>query len=468
MTKILTHALLMYPKTVEFWLYAVSWEFQIHGNPITARKLFQRGLLECKNSRDLWIEYLSFEVAHANKLQIRHSDSNTRINRAGIMKEAESVFATLNVILRTALTVFPSDLAFRIRSIEIIKIINHSPTKTIMSEELCKTTGFNLTTQEEAWDTLLRKDLTVCETNNHNIIDLNILRAIKRYGLALTKINTKRMYHKVEKFICESIVISRKLGSKSISALNHKYQEQTKNKERKKDGEEAIIETRVGVYLTQKFDELAMRTFRKNTNHIYRATENLFVQRLRLESAVLIACADQKSRISHIKSYFSASRRSIWLLKYPEAASTWSTLFTTYCTLSVMMKPFSILAMQILSTLISDVIRRFLLEKPLVRSSHVSNAMASVLLCMYRNKFYKDAFAIFHYISCNTNSYGMEVYEAALNMCNNKSNSLYYCKAINCKYILEHASLNYVQDDTWLWFALCRLYFSNSSQKILG
>ncbi|KAG9443404.1 hypothetical protein H6P81_014744 [Aristolochia fimbriata] len=71
MKQALAQAVRFHPKVPGLWIYAAAWEFDQNLDVAAARALMQHGLRVCRDSEDLWVEYLRMELTYLNKLKAR-------------------------------------------------------------------------------------------------------------------------------------------------------------------------------------------------------------------------------------------------------------------------------------------------------------------------------------------------------------------------------------------------------------
>jgi hypothetical protein len=58
LSRVAARALQLHPNAPGLWTYAAAWEFEENANPGAARALMQQGLRMCKDSRQMWLQYL--------------------------------------------------------------------------------------------------------------------------------------------------------------------------------------------------------------------------------------------------------------------------------------------------------------------------------------------------------------------------------------------------------------------------
>lgn len=70
-SRVLSKAIQMHPRTDQFWLLAADWEYFHLGNVTSARALMQRGIRLNPESRRLWIEYYRLEWIFLSNIRKR-------------------------------------------------------------------------------------------------------------------------------------------------------------------------------------------------------------------------------------------------------------------------------------------------------------------------------------------------------------------------------------------------------------
>jgi U3 small nucleolar RNA-associated protein 6 len=58
LSRVAARALQLHPNAPGLWTYAAAWEFEENANPGAARALMQQGLRMCRDSRQMWLQYL--------------------------------------------------------------------------------------------------------------------------------------------------------------------------------------------------------------------------------------------------------------------------------------------------------------------------------------------------------------------------------------------------------------------------
>lgn len=71
LSRVAARALQLHPHVPGLWTYAAAWEFEENANPAAARALLQQGLRMCKDSRQMWLQYLDMEMMYVKKLRAR-------------------------------------------------------------------------------------------------------------------------------------------------------------------------------------------------------------------------------------------------------------------------------------------------------------------------------------------------------------------------------------------------------------
>ncbi|KAM3135366.1 hypothetical protein pb186bvf_012524 [Paramecium bursaria] len=66
--KVITNALRFNPFCIDIWIIGGIYEYEIAKNPFKARKIFYQGLRSNSNSKQLWCEYLKFELTFLDTL----------------------------------------------------------------------------------------------------------------------------------------------------------------------------------------------------------------------------------------------------------------------------------------------------------------------------------------------------------------------------------------------------------------
>eukprot|EP00747_Dinoflagellata_sp_TGD_P149450 gnl/TRDRNA2_/TRDRNA2_177013_c0_seq1.p1 gnl/TRDRNA2_/TRDRNA2_177013_c0~~gnl/TRDRNA2_/TRDRNA2_177013_c0_seq1.p1 ORF type:complete len:335 (+),score=-6.71 gnl/TRDRNA2_/TRDRNA2_177013_c0_seq1:200-1204(+) len=305
MSMIMTKALLFHANAEELWLYAVSCESK--NDHTTTRKLFQHGLQECKNSIKLWMEYFNFELNYINYLRDRFSPHNSKMICPDTLKEVESDALALNgtvslTILKTAFRAFPSNLNLRFQCLRALKNVHDQSIKTKIAQEIYKSIEYDFADQKLPCDPLKRESLSMW-CNNNNRLDVHILRTINVYKKATSIATMDKIHTKLANFVNYSLIKSRGLKSKSVSALNGKIEELVIEK-LLKDNDYRLQETQIGVYMIEKLENSVIRTLRKNENHCYKEGFNLNIPKTRIESAIVVASYTHSKNISTFMSRF--------------------------------------------------------------------------------------------------------------------------------------------------------------------
>jgi hypothetical protein len=58
LSRVAARALQLHSNAPGLWAYAAAWEFEENASPAAARALMQQGLRMCKDSRQMWLQYL--------------------------------------------------------------------------------------------------------------------------------------------------------------------------------------------------------------------------------------------------------------------------------------------------------------------------------------------------------------------------------------------------------------------------
>ena len=83
LSQILTDVLRLHPTKAELWIFAANFALDERGDMAEARSYMQRGLRFCKQSEELWTEYVRLELGYIAKLI-------HRMQRLDMMKEKPS------------------------------------------------------------------------------------------------------------------------------------------------------------------------------------------------------------------------------------------------------------------------------------------------------------------------------------------------------------------------------------------
>lgn len=71
LSRIFTNVLRLHPTKPELWIYAAQYVLGEHADMTEARSYMQRGLRFCKNSKNMWLEYVKLEMIYIAKVATR-------------------------------------------------------------------------------------------------------------------------------------------------------------------------------------------------------------------------------------------------------------------------------------------------------------------------------------------------------------------------------------------------------------
>ncbi|KAK9155671.1 hypothetical protein Sjap_003151 [Stephania japonica] len=240
MKKVLAQAVRFHPNVPGLWIYAAAWEFDRNLNVVAARALMQSGLRVCRDSEDLWVEYLRMELTYLNKLkarkvllgeekgtlanshdnanaeQLRDDDGFMSLEQQGNANDSvedgesenqeDALRAHASAILQTiysgALEALPSNMNLRKRFLDIL-----DSTDLLHSEEfrekIMKDMKMAFADKPEFWDWFARHQMAnLKNTTDINKSDLLHLldKATMVYEEALNIVPCSKMFSQYTKF----------------------------------------------------------------------------------------------------------------------------------------------------------------------------------------------------------------------------------------------------------------------------
>ncbi|XP_078428629.1 U3 small nucleolar RNA-associated-like protein [Wolffia australiana] len=252
MKQLLAQAIRFHPKVPGLWIYAAAWEFDQQLNVSAARALMQRGLRECPNSEELWIEYLRMELTYLNKLKARKIALGEEVGPPAKVLEAdeqrswkeenEDLFLSLNEeqdaqgtdskveqsedffwrhgssILRTiyqgAVEAMPSSISFRKRFLKILDDVDlvHSE---LLKHEVMEDIKKQFSGEEDYWDWIARLQIhdpkKIQSLPKTDALSL-LTKALQVYDEALCLVPSAKMYSLFAKFFDELLSSLSTLG----------------------------------------------------------------------------------------------------------------------------------------------------------------------------------------------------------------------------------------------------------------
>lgn len=192
LSRALAKALALHPTMPGLWSYAAAWEFERQGNVPAARKLMQRGLRNCPQSEELWLDYFRMELLFVNKLRERRvvlglatgePEAGEPLPTEGAMEEgaaggegdggaegsiaaaatsAKKALAAVlggavaKVVYIEALRTLPDSAQLRLRFLDVLRPFGDA-VSSLEREVLQSLSEGDMLTEPEAWDARARR-----------------------------------------------------------------------------------------------------------------------------------------------------------------------------------------------------------------------------------------------------------------------------------------------------------------------
>ncbi|KAM1224180.1 hypothetical protein ACFX2G_044074 [Malus domestica] len=252
--EVLNKVIGFHSKQPSVWIYKAAWEFDNFSNVEAARNTMLQGLRFCKNSEDLWLEYLRMELTFLNKLKARKvalgedegslvrdkisadeqqwksenkdlymplheerendennegSDIEESKSRKKVDKLQEVGFGVIKTIYSEAVKALPSSFTLRKRFLEILKSINLAKSGE-MREEVLSDMKRDFSTEPEYWDWLAKFDYNPASTQEETGEEITFScmgKAIQVYEDAIQVLPSAKMFKHYAKFLMGAVAL---------------------------------------------------------------------------------------------------------------------------------------------------------------------------------------------------------------------------------------------------------------------
>ncbi|KAM0968252.1 hypothetical protein ACFX2A_016928 [Malus domestica] len=271
--EVLNKVIGFHSKQPSVWIYKAAWEFDNYSNVEAARNTMLQGLRFCKNSEDLWIEYLRMELTFLNKLKARkvalgedegslvrdkisadeqqwksenkdlymplnEERENDDNNEGSDIEESKSTkkvdkleevgFGVIKTIYSEAVKSLPSSFTLRKRFLEILEPINLAKSGE-MREEVLSDMKRDFSTEPEYWDWLAKFEYSPASTQeemSEEVTFSRIGKAIQVYEDAIKVLPLAIMFKHYAKFLMGTVALligdnKPSLDSQSASYMSH-------------------------------------------------------------------------------------------------------------------------------------------------------------------------------------------------------------------------------------------------------
>ncbi|KAM1875558.1 hypothetical protein FF1_043000 [Malus domestica] len=252
--EVLNKVIGFHSKQPSVWIYKAAWEFDNFSNVEAARNTMLQGLRFCKNSEDLWLEYLRMELTFLNKLKARKvalgedegslvrdkisadeqqwksenkdlymplheerendennegSDIEESKSRKKVDKLQEVGFGVIKTIYSEAVKALPSSFTLRKRFLEILKSINLAKSGE-MREEVLSDMKRDFSTEPEYWDWLAKFEYNPASTQEETGEEITFSfmgKAIQVYEDAIQVLPSAKMFKHYAKFLMGAVAL---------------------------------------------------------------------------------------------------------------------------------------------------------------------------------------------------------------------------------------------------------------------
>ena len=142
LSKVYAQALQFHSRNVGLWIAAASHEFFAQASVANARILLQRGIRVNPSSPELWLQYLSLELHHVQKLKGRREILQLQ------QEETEDSLHIVTVVYDNAIQAIPQNVVFRLQCLDQC---NQFPSTQALQTHIVETMARDFETNVQAW-----------------------------------------------------------------------------------------------------------------------------------------------------------------------------------------------------------------------------------------------------------------------------------------------------------------------------